>query len=292
MSRYKVSVCIPAYRQPDSLRRALRSVFVQKFSDFEIIVTDDSPDTSVEAVISEFRGRSNMRYFRNAARLGTPENWNRAVREANGEFIKVLHHDDWLADENSLGDFVELLERDTCTDFAFCAAQAFDGQGRLLFVHRPSKAQLRRLRTNPGILFFGNFIGAPSATIYRSSVKQQYDQKLKWVVDIDFYTRVLRDNPHFQFSSRPLVCITSDAPQQVTKECAGNRMMEVYEWLYLYRKLSASSKFSLARLMHLRSIFKAHGIKSRRDLANCGVDFPIPVQVDLLLAWQRVFESS
>src|SRR5437016_9443960 len=43
-----VSVCIPAYRQPESLVRAIQSVLLQKSCDFEIVVTDDSADASAE----------------------------------------------------------------------------------------------------------------------------------------------------------------------------------------------------------------------------------------------------
>ena len=48
-----VSVCIPAYRQPVAVSRAMASTLSQSFRDFEIVVTDDSPDDSVERALSQ-----------------------------------------------------------------------------------------------------------------------------------------------------------------------------------------------------------------------------------------------
>ena len=115
----KVSICIPAYNQPTNLRRALESVFLQSFKDYEVIITDDSLDNSVSIVADEFGQHTNLRYYKNKTRKDTPENWNEAVRLASGELIKILHHDDWFSDENSLADFVKMLDRNPEVDFGF-----------------------------------------------------------------------------------------------------------------------------------------------------------------------------
>ena len=43
----KVSICVPAYKNPVGVERLLESVKVQSFTDYEVVVTDDSPDGSV-----------------------------------------------------------------------------------------------------------------------------------------------------------------------------------------------------------------------------------------------------
>ena len=42
----KVSICVPAYKNPVGVERLLESVKVQSFTDYEVVVTDDSPDGS------------------------------------------------------------------------------------------------------------------------------------------------------------------------------------------------------------------------------------------------------
>ena len=87
----KVSICVPAYKNPVGVERLLESVKVQSFTDYEVVVTDDSPDGSVEEVVrrAEVPG---MVYVRNAVRKGATGNWNEAVRHASGEYIKIMHH--------------------------------------------------------------------------------------------------------------------------------------------------------------------------------------------------------
>ena len=43
-----ISICIPAYKRIDYLQKLLDSISIQTFKDYEVIVTDDSPDESVE----------------------------------------------------------------------------------------------------------------------------------------------------------------------------------------------------------------------------------------------------
>ena len=43
----KVSICIPCYKQTVFLKRTLDSITTQSYEDFEVIVTDDTPDYSI-----------------------------------------------------------------------------------------------------------------------------------------------------------------------------------------------------------------------------------------------------
>ena len=50
---------------------------------------------------------SKIRYFKNADQLGTPENWNEGLRKASGDWIKIMHDDDWFTGPESLHIFTE-----------------------------------------------------------------------------------------------------------------------------------------------------------------------------------------
>lgn len=91
-----VSVCIPTYNQIENFKRAFESVISQEYSDYEIIVTDDSTNDEISNYL-QFRNSPHVvRYYKNSPRLGAPANWNRAISLAKGKYIKILHHDDWL----------------------------------------------------------------------------------------------------------------------------------------------------------------------------------------------------
>src|ERR1044072_4054338 len=93
-----ISICIPAYKNVDFLKRLLDSIAIQTYSNYEIIICDDSPDESVAEFIKSRSVLKNIRYHRNVSSLGTPENWNECIRRANGEWIKIMHDDDWFAE--------------------------------------------------------------------------------------------------------------------------------------------------------------------------------------------------
>jgi len=280
----KVSICIPCYSQPEGLRRALNSVLIQNFQDYEIVITDDSPDDSVEAVVGDYSTKSTViKYQKNKVRKGSPENWNAAIELAAGEYIKILHHDDWFSSKDSLSEFVGLLDNSPQADFAFCSSLNCGDDQRLRFIHTPSDSQIHQLRADSTVLFGGNFIGSPSATIYRRRVSQKFDPRLKWVVDIDFYIRLLRMNRIFCVSMKPLVAIRVFSPAQVTAACEGNKKVEVFEWLLLYTKIVGRYPLDYQCLRVIWRLFDRYAVRSEQDVVDCGIEFPIPLEIRIML---------
>ncbi len=280
----KVSVCIPAYKQPELLRRTIKSVLVQDFEDYEIIITDDSPDDSVKELVLEQFTDKRIKYHKNTEKMGSPENWNEAVRLAAGKYIKILHHDDWFSDKDSLSEFVKMLDDNLEADFAFCSSFAYGEDNQLKFVHSPNDEQLKKLSHSPNYLFHGNCIGSPSATIYRNKFDLIFDYKLKWVVDIDFYIRILMKNSKFTFTKRPLICITTGSSLQVTHECIGNKEVEIFEWLYLYNKIKKRTIPSPRHLRFFWSLFRTYKIDSIQKLIAIYKNPPTEITLIIHLA--------
>lgn len=287
--RPHVSICIPAYEEPALLARALHSVFKQSFADYEVIVTDDSVSFAVEAAISQWLSDPRMKYIRNDGRLGSPENWNRAVEHARGDLIKVLHHDDWFSYESSLGQFVELIEKEPSATFAFSASSAREVGGRELFQHTPSARQLEALKKDPRCLFKANFVGAPSATIFRRDGDFRFDPHLKWLVDVDAYIRLLKDGASFQYSAIPMVNITISSPRQVTREIEADPALQFVESAYLYNSLGFKG---LERIGFLRLFVDLTRRIDSKGLDAVASDSRVkdpPLEVQLALFMRRLY---
>ncbi|MFH1822836.1 MAG: glycosyltransferase family 2 protein [Patescibacteria group bacterium] len=258
----KVSICIPAYKQIEYLRKNLESIKAQNYLDYEIVLTDDSPNNDVNNLVKSFNFQDKLRYFKNQKTLGSPENWNEAIRHAKGEYIKILHHDDWFTDKNSLKEFVKMLDDNPKMDFAFSASLVLDTRTNLNHINSPSKKQRRVLARHPKSLFFGNIIGAPSATIYKSSIKEIFDNKLKWVVDIDFYIRLLNKNREFTYCKKPLICTPNKASHQVTQLCKNNKEIELFEYIFLFSKIyNKDTKLSKYYIFFI-NLFKKYNVTS------------------------------
>lgn len=90
--------------------------------------------------------------------------------------------------------------------------------------------------------------------IYRRAVSAAFDERLTWVVDIDFYLAVLTARRAFAFTDEPLVSVTDGAPHQVTAAVASEPRVELFEWFYLYGKWAPPFAIRGARARFLDSL--------------------------------------
>jgi glycosyltransferase involved in cell wall biosynthesis len=275
MKSPKVSICIPAYLQTEYLKKTLESVCIQTFQDYEVIMTDDSPDDSVLRLLETFSLGEKLKYSKNSVRLGSPQNWNECISRASGEYIKLLHHDDWFPSPDSLARYVCMLDESPSSDFAFSATSVFHSKEGIFTTNCPDAEWLKKLSEDPSILFFGNLIGAPSATIYRRNTSMQYDPKIKYVVDIEFYVRMLIRSPQFQFCPDSLICTTSDAAHQVTADYQNNKR-ELFEFAYLYNKIRKTGLPEKKFISYFYNAFRQYNINSLNEFREAGFEPPRP----------------
>lgn len=266
MRRPKVSICIPAYNRVRCFRRALRSIAVQTFADYEVIITDDSAGDQVKRTVEAWDLKGKTVYHKNRTRLGSPRNWNEALRRASGEYVKMLLADDWFATETSLYRLVSMLDNEPKANFGFCSSLNISSQ-RTWVPHKLTERDLSTLTRQPRSLFFGNMIGSPSATIHRRN-HEMYDDQLRWLVDIDFYIRFLENNGSVVFCPDPLVCVTAGDRGQLSSQLAGNTLVELFEYTYLFSKLCRTdlNPISDGYLMFFARLLKKHQVKSLKSI--------------------------
>src|SRR5438067_5494817 len=117
----RVSVCIPTVNRAWYLKDALESLAAQTFSDFEVLIADNSADESyrslVATVISEFPTLS-LRLFHHPKRISMVENANFLVEKSIGEFWIYLPDDDRMRPE-CLDVLVKALDSNPEAGFSF-----------------------------------------------------------------------------------------------------------------------------------------------------------------------------
>jgi hypothetical protein len=174
-------------------------------------------------------------YKKNEVPKGTPGNWNEAAGLAQGEFIKIIHHDDWFTQNNSLEHFVRLLQDHPDCAMAFSSTSVCSPQGVQKKIHTADQKTALTVMRDPRFLIWANLIGGPSAVIVRRSAFIPFDLSLQWLVDVAWYISILNKNGNIVFSPLPLVATTDGSPQQVTYSTA-TREVRIREWLTLYRQ--------------------------------------------------------
>lgn len=272
----KVSICIPAYNQVKYLKRAIDSVLNQTYTDYEIVITDDSPTDIVFDLVQEYQSQGNIQYYKNAIPLGSPENWNEAIRVAKGEYIKIMHHDDWFTYSNSLQIFVDLMENNRDATIGVVSSRNIKLiDNSTININTPSGKWIAQIETEPLELICGNFIGSPSAVIYKNGSGIHFDKNLKWFVDIEFYSNLLKNsNNIIAVSSLDAISI-GIGEFQITRECENNGFINMFEFFYFLNKWNVnildSNKNILNAVLGLCSKFNCNKIEDIRAFGYEGV---------------------
>lgn len=226
----KVSICIPAYNNGPGVKRLLESIKNQTYKDYELILTDDSTTDDVKNAVDESGVVVN--YTKNETRDGSTANWNKAIDKASGEYIKIMHHDDWFTDSESLAKMVRLLDENPEAILAFSGTMQVGAENT--YSRHIKKEDAELFREDWRNLYLGNTIGAPSSVIHRKTDKR-YDTNLKWLVDSEFYLQLLEGNKPFAYTEEPLISI-GVGDDQITNSCISDSEVNIREYKYVYNK--------------------------------------------------------
>lgn len=101
-----VSIIVLSYNNLEYLFETLNSIFIQTYSDIELIIADDGSERFFESEIEKYiieNKKSNIKSYailHNANNKGTVRNINNSLKICNGEIIKFIGADDLFFDKN------------------------------------------------------------------------------------------------------------------------------------------------------------------------------------------------
>lgn len=181
------SIIIPTYNNLDLFQQALNSVIEQDYTDYEIIIMDDSTNNDIQSYVKSLN-HPMARYYHNEPSLGAVKNWNRGLQLCQGDFIMIMHHDEALKDNNLLSKARKYLEN---TDIVLCNIEVCNNNKTYNLAPNIIKRLILHI---PSLLFSVNCFGPSATFILKRKVMKAFDERLKWFVDVDWYYRLLRDN--------------------------------------------------------------------------------------------------
>ena len=230
-----ISICIPTYNSGEKLVRLLKSIEQQTFTNFEIVISDDSNNHDIHNLINTTFKHLNIFYYHNATPLGTPNNWNNAVSKSKGDWINLMHHDDWYTHENSLLQFAEVAKKNATTTLLFCAFENIYLDKATSKKYFCSWLEIKLLKQNY-LNLYKTFLPNPSCTLINKNYKPYfYDKTFKWLIDFDFYTTLLGSRNSFTYIPIILVNVGMHSGQ-VTAAVFQNASVEIPESIALIDK--------------------------------------------------------
>lgn len=115
----KISIITTCYNRKESVADAIKSVLSQDYQDIEYIIVDGaSTDGSVDIIKDAIKGHENNVRFISEPDHGMYEAINKGIRMSTGDYIGLVHSDDFLYSPQTISSIVKHLQ-DTKADFLY-----------------------------------------------------------------------------------------------------------------------------------------------------------------------------
>jgi glycosyltransferase involved in cell wall biosynthesis len=219
-----LSILVPAYNYSQGLERILNALSPLP-EDIEVLVFDDSHSNNLKKIVDKFtQSISNLRYQHNAqlkcTSFGAANNWNLLLDAANGEYVLLMHHDEFPLGLNFISSLRSILTVRPPPDVVLLDLLILDESLQYLPRHAPKFMRWLITQYAPGYLFRRNVIGPTATLVLRRSVTPRFNPALRWLVDVDFYVRLSRARLQWAHAFSIQICSVKRKTGSITNKLA------------------------------------------------------------------------
>jgi Glycosyltransferases, probably involved in cell wall biogenesis len=209
-------------REQKILHRSMQSVIKQTYTDWELIVIDDSPDdwlqrTEIERMVSELKKSNsdkNIVYQKNENNQGACRSRNTGLSIAKGEYIAFLDDDDEWVEQKLEKQINKFINADENLALVYCGSYYFDDDSGKKKRHKDifiKEDVFSKLISN-------NFIGGCSFPLMRTRLLKNiggFDVKMAASQDLDVWLR-LCEKYNVDYVDEPLVIYHRYGGEQIS----------------------------------------------------------------------------
>lgn len=125
-----LSVIIPSYNDGKYLSKALRSVYDQSFTDFEVIIINDGSTDNTDQICKRWVHKySNIKLI-NQDNKGSSIARQTGIVTAEGDYCLFLDADDWFCDNTAFEKLVTYMENSDVDVLQFLMEKNYFGKGK------------------------------------------------------------------------------------------------------------------------------------------------------------------
>lgn len=139
-----VSIIMPSWNTAGFIAESIQSVMDQTYKNWELLIVDDCSTDNTDEVVAAFTD-DRIKYFKNEKNSGAALTRNKAMREAQGEWIAFLDSDDlWMP--NKLENQINFMKNNGY-NFSYTEYEKIDEEGKPLniYVTGPSFVNKRKM---------------------------------------------------------------------------------------------------------------------------------------------------
>ena len=174
----------------------LNSINSQYFKNYEVVVSDSSNTDLYLNLLNRYK--FNKKHIRTKA-LNSSSNLNIAIKNATGEYIKVMFSDDLII-SNLLLNYLFLITKLFKNKWLLLSSYDFKK-----YKKNSKKIDILRGRKpswNNKLLIGVNTISSPSVLLFKNNLEIYFDEKVRLLMDTEFYWRFKSLHGMPYFSSR------------------------------------------------------------------------------------------
>jgi glycosyltransferase involved in cell wall biosynthesis len=249
----EVSIIIPVYNRGKLLLRALRSVLLQTFTGYEIIVVDDGSKEDYFPVLEALQLK-NLSYFRLSHKNANVAR-NYGIQQSKGKYIAMLDSDDeWL--KHHLGSNIHIIQKQNC-DGIYSSVMAKSLQGEKIFRTRPLYNDEKMIN-----YLLSTDIGAQTSTLFmkaEAAKKILWDESLHRHQDYDF---VIRFDKKFKWFVNP------DVTAVYHSESNSGRIVDFDSCIRFIQKNKKDILPEIYKAYHKRMLNYAIALRSEKHIID------------------------
>lgn len=283
----RASAIITTFNRKVLLGKAMRSVLGQTFTDFELIILDNSSKDGTEEMVKSMAEQDKRIVYVRHPQLNIAQARNLGVKTARGEFVGFLDDDDeWLPKKLELQ--VGMFDKSSAN-----VALVYGGFNRVTVEGEIYDTFKPRLR---GKAFDGYFCGHDPLTGSASNplmrktafdVSGLYDERIRSSEDWEMYLRLARDF-EFEYVEEPVVNIRAHAGPRLGDQLENAANAELIACEEFKEYLAAHPK---CHSYYLQTIGGKYCRVGKSGVGRKYIGQAIAVQPDNMVAWAQYFLS-
>lgn len=180
----KISIAIPTWEfygnGEQFLDDLFRTIEIQTFKDFEVVISDHSADDYLLPKIKEFDVKFDIKYCKNENNRGNGStNLNNAISNCSSDIVKILFQDDFFYDDEALEKIYYALS-DSDKMWLLNGTNHTKNDGNTFYWDLYPKF-------NDKLLDGVNTISSPSVVAFKRQSEVIFDETLVYFMDVDYY---------------------------------------------------------------------------------------------------------